>query len=115
MHSRMRMRLAVLLVVVAAFAVSAPVAFSANKPAHPRISSGCGTVSGVFGHWLRNGDGQLFAFVIKNGPQVRIRPTAAQQLAQIVSAGDKISVKGCVVNRHFQARQISTNGKTISG
>jgi hypothetical protein len=115
MHRRIGIRLALLLVVVAAFAVTAPVALSDNTPAHPRISSGCRTVSGTFGHWIRNGDGQLFAFTIKNGPQVRIKPTAALQLAKIVKPGDKVTVTGCVSNRQFRAKTVSANGKTISG
>jgi hypothetical protein len=106
-------RVVALVIVVLAFAVAAPAGL-ASSPAHPRVS-GCRTVSGTFGHWIRNGDGQLFAFTLKNGPQVRIRPSAAQQLAQFVKPGDKVTVNGCVANRAFRAKTVSANGKTISG
>jgi hypothetical protein len=114
MLKRSGIRLAALLVVVAAFAVAAPVALSGSPPAHPKVLSGCSTVSGPFGHWLRDGEGQLFAFVIKKGPQVRISSRGAAALVKIVKPGDNVSVSGCVVNRAFRAKTVTANSKTIS-
>ncbi len=113
MLKRNGIRFAALLVVVAAFAVTAPIALSNNPPAHAK-ASGCSTVSGAFGHWLRNGNGQLFAFTIKNGPQVRVSPRAAAALVKIVKTGNTVSVNGCVVNHAFRAKTVTANGKTIS-
>ena len=113
MLKRNGIRFAALLVVVAAFAVAAPIALSSNPPAHPK-AAGCSTVSGAFGHWLRNGNKQLFAFTIKNGPQVRISPRGAAMLVKIVKTGDTVSVNGCVVNHAFRAKTVTANGQTIS-
>ena len=116
MHRKRGTRLALLLVTLTLFAVTAPVALSANKPSHPKAAStACSTVSGTFGHWLQNGNGQLFAFVLKNGLQVRIHPSAAATLKNLVKPGDSISVNGCTDAGQFKARTITAAGRTING